>query len=79
MASYENIFDITDENEDTLEYTTEELNRYFTLGCLYARTQVEQEEEEEEEEVVNNDEITDDMDVSTYDQIEVSDTCDEKY
>ena len=30
------MFDILDENDDTLEYTTEELNRYFTSGHLNA-------------------------------------------
>ena len=34
MEQFDDIFDIIDENSDTLEYTTEELNRYFESGHL---------------------------------------------
>ena len=34
MEQFDTIFDIIDENNDSLEYTTEELNRYFQSGHL---------------------------------------------
>ena len=32
MEQDDNIFDITDETNDSLQYTTEELNRFFEFG-----------------------------------------------
>lgn len=34
MEQYDIIFDVIDENNDSLEYTTEELNRYFESDHL---------------------------------------------
>ena len=51
MARYEHMFDIFDNNHDSLEYTTDELNRYYMSGHLSTTT----EHEEEEEDIVEED------------------------
>ena len=53
MEWYETMFDILDENDDTLEYTTEELNRYFTSGHLNATIN-----EEEGEDMIDDDYVS---------------------
>ncbi len=55
MEWYEDIFDILDENHDTLEYTTEELNRYFTSGHI--NSTIDEEEMIEDDSLIVTDDV----------------------
>ena len=52
------MFDIIDDNNDELEYTDEELNRYFQLGHLNS--------------IIDDEELIDDASVTDMLDIEVS-------
>jgi hypothetical protein len=58
MEWYEDIFDVLDENQDALEFTTEELNRYFTSGHINA--------------MMGEEEMIEDDSLSVNDDIEVN-------
>ncbi|CAF4160822.1 unnamed protein product, partial [Adineta steineri] len=55
MEWYDNVFDILDRNNDVLEYTKEELNRYFTSGHLNVTIDEEAAEQEEEDDIIDDD------------------------
>ncbi|UJR12991.1 hypothetical protein I4U23_000017 [Adineta vaga] len=58
MQWCDNIFDVIDDNEDILEYTPEELNRYYMSGQLRSNF--------EEDNDNNNEEITSDIDTVLF-------------
>lgn len=51
MEQINDIFDITDENNDAFDYTKEELNRYFESGHLHSLIY--------EEEIIDDDFVND--------------------
>lgn len=55
MECYEDMFDILDENHDDLEYTVEELNRYYTSGHIHSTMDEEEMIEDDDIEVNNTD------------------------
>ncbi|CAF1316710.1 unnamed protein product [Adineta steineri] len=57
MEWYDNVFDILDRNNDVLEYTKEELNRYFTSGHLNVTIDEEAAEQEEEDDIIDDDNL----------------------
>ncbi|CAF1203637.1 unnamed protein product, partial [Adineta steineri] len=57
MEWYDNVFDILDRNNDVLEYTKEELNRYFTSGHLNVTIDEEAAEQEEEDDMIDDDNL----------------------
>ena len=49
MEWYDNIFDVMDDGDDTTEYTSEELNRYYSSGHFQLNPNEWDEEEQIEE------------------------------